>query len=53
MPGIEHSEKVITQAVSLGLVFGLLFFLRSVTNPHLVSTAHASLVHAYGDAYGT
>ena len=26
----------------------LVFFLRSVTNRHLVSTAHASLMHAYG-----
>ena len=44
---------VITQALSLGLVFGFLlllffFFLRSVTNRHLVSTEHASLMHAYG-----
>ena len=28
------------------------FFLRSVTNRHLVSTAHASLMQAYGVAYG-
>ena len=43
--------KLVTQAVSLGLVFGFLsfFFLRSVTNRPLVSTAHALLlIHAYG-----
>ena len=50
----EVSKSLITQAVSLGLVFGFLFFFpRSVTNRHLVSTAHASLMHAYGDGYGT
>ena len=42
-----RTTTLFTQAVSLGLVFGFLFFfLRSVTNLHLVSTVHASLMHA-------
>ena len=46
---IRNKDKLITQAVSLGLVFGILFFffLRSITNRPLVSTAHASIMHAY------
>ena len=44
---IVDAVVIITQAVSLGLAFGF-FFLRSVTNRHLVSIAHASLMLAYG-----